>query len=107
VQQVRLVDQPARLAPGVVYTWFIVLRTDPESPARDLLAQGWILRRDALSMDAVEPGARPAQLAAAGLWYDALAASFGLRALEPDNASIERALASLLAQGGVPLALQR
>jgi hypothetical protein len=100
VQRVRLTEQGASLAPGVVYTWYVVLRLDPENPARDRLAQGWIQRRD-VDVGARDPGALPAELARVGLWYDALAAALALRAQEPDNASVERGVRALLEQGGV------
>ncbi len=100
VQRVRLADQGATLAPDVIYTWFVVLRADPENPARDQLAQGWIERRDT-DVARAEPGALPAALAGAGLWYDALAAALELRAQQPSNESVERGVRALLAQGGV------
>ncbi len=102
-QRIRLAEQAATLTPGVVYTWYVVLRVDPENPARAQLAQGWILRRDGEPAPSVEPGALPAELARAGLWYDALAATLDLRAQQPDNASVQRGLRALLDQGGVAL----
>jgi hypothetical protein len=105
LQRIRLAEQGATLAPGIVYSWFVVLRADPENPARDQLAQGWIERRE-ISATAAEPAALPAQLAQAGLWYDALAAALELRAREPDNASIARGVRALLAQGGVAVELE-
>jgi hypothetical protein len=100
VQRVRLADQGATLAPDVIYTWFVVLRADPENPARDQLAQGWIERRD-IDVARTDPGAQPAELARAGLWYDALAAALELRAQQPSNESVARGVRALLAQGGV------
>jgi hypothetical protein len=100
VQRVRLADQGATLAPDVIYTWFVVLRADPENPARDQLAQGWIARR-AADVARTEPGAEPAELARAGLWYDALAAALELRSQQPSNESVERGVRALLAQGGL------
>jgi hypothetical protein len=102
---VRLAEQGATLAPDAVYTWYIVLRVDPENPARDQLAQGWIQRREVEVAQTVEPGALPAELARAGLWYDALAAALELRAQQPDNASVQRGVRALLAQGGVAVEL--
>jgi hypothetical protein len=107
LQRILLAEQGATLAPGVVYTWFVVLRADPENPARDELAQGWIERREMGGVTGAEPGALPAQLAQGGLWYDALAAALELRAREPGNDSVARGIRALLTQGGVSVELDR
>lgn len=105
LQRLRVADVGATLAPGVVYTWYVVVRVDPENPARDQVAQGWIQRRELDVAPTGDPGALPAELAGAGLWYDALSAALDLRAQQPDDEAVQRGIRALLAQAGVAVEL--
>jgi hypothetical protein len=101
LQELRLADLGVHLETGITYTWFVVLRSDPKTPARDLLAQGWILRREPVHLESLDAAELPAALAASGYWYDALQSVLDLRSQEPENESIRSGLAALLAQGGL------
>lgn len=75
IQRIDLSQHGVRLERGTEYQWSVALVVDPSHRSRDIVTSGWIDRVDpppALASDAA-PGAR--RLAAAGLWYDALAAA--------------------------------
>jgi hypothetical protein len=80
IYAVRLADLRVRLQPGIVYTWSISIVTEPNAPARDIVATASLLR--VAAEPAVEdaargapPDRRAAIYAQAGLWYDAIAAA--------------------------------
>jgi hypothetical protein len=86
----------ARLETGIEYEWSVALVVDPAQRSRDLVSGGAIMRVAADSSAASDP----AQLAARGLWYDALMA-LG-RALETGSDRAVRAeRARLLEQAGL------
>ena len=100
IQRVRLGDHGVELAPGVEYEWSIALGSDPESHADDQIANGYITRVD-------DPNARvdaprnATSLAAAGLWYDALAAVSDEVEVRPTDARPRAARDALLQQAGL------
>ena len=80
-----------RLRPGTLYTWSVSVVLDPRAWSRNIVA----------SHDPVRPGgngdcASAAALAAAGLWYDPIAA-----AVEESNRGGPALLAALMRQAGV------
>jgi len=94
IQRVRLGDHGVELAPGVEYEWSISLGSDPASHANDQIAHGYITR----VAEPAELGGTPhgaGALAAAGLWYDALAAvsdEIEVRASDPRPRAARNAL---------------
>jgi hypothetical protein len=78
IYAIRLSDYQVRLNPGVVYTCSLSIILNPRAPSRDIVASASLLRilpdpnLDA-ALRAVPVGGRPAVLADAGLWYDAIA----------------------------------
>lgn len=106
IYALSLADKHVALRPGTEYRWSVALVVDPERPAKDIVASGGIL--------SVEPPAalrqqltsapvtsRPAILAGASLWYDALAVLSSEVAAQP-NAKVFRAhRAALLDQIGL------
>lgn len=106
IQSTRLADLGVVLEPGREYRWSIAHRLDPDAPPTAYVF-GWILRvepdratREALA--GAEVGERPALLAEAGLWYDAIHRAAELADRYPDDPRPREALRALLDQGGVP-----
>jgi hypothetical protein len=98
LQRVSLAGRGVALAPSVDYAWSIAFRTDPAHPSRDPFARGWVRYAPApAALGALPPGEAPRALAAAGYWYDALAAVQRARDAQPDNASVRAAWDALLA----------
>jgi Domain of Unknown Function (DUF928) len=80
IYAIRLADYRVRLEPGIVYTWSVSAILKPGAPSRDIVASASLLlvpadpRLDDAAR-AASPARRPALLAEAGLWYDAVAAA--------------------------------
>lgn len=68
---VSLVELGVELEPGVVYKWSVALVADPDSWEHDVVASGAIERVPA--PPGLDEAADYRELAANGLWYDALA----------------------------------
>jgi len=80
IYAIRLADYRVRLEPGIVYTWSVSVILKPGAPSRDIVASASLLRVPADprlddAARAASPAHRPALLAEAGLWYDAVAAA--------------------------------
>jgi hypothetical protein len=100
IQRVRLSDHGVELAPGIEYEWSISLGSDPASHADDQIANGYITRvADPGSLDG-EPRS-VTTLAAAGLWYDALAAVSDEIQVRPADPRPRAARDALLEQAGL------
>jgi hypothetical protein len=103
VQRIRLAELGVRLDPAVLYEWNVALVEDPEHPSKDAVAFGRI-ERVTMPIAVQGPGAleRARRYAAAGIWYDALAAL--ARGLDhaPADPELRSARARLLEQGGLP-----
>lgn len=100
IQRVRLADHGVELARGVEYEWSIAVGSDPASHANDQIANGYITRVD----DPSELSGTPRSvttLAAAGLWYDALAAVSDEVEVRPADARPRAARDALLEQAGL------
>jgi len=106
VHSLRLGDHRVRLKPGEPYRWFVALVVDPDRRSKDILAGGFV--------ELVEPPAGlPAQIAkadkkelpqlyaAAGLWYDAVAAISQLIDAAPNDSDLKQQRAALLEQAGL------
>jgi hypothetical protein len=95
--RVRLSDYRVQLDPRIVYTWSVSVILDPQDWSRNVVASATIMRTDnagpVTAAQAAGPIARPAILAQAGLWYDAIAA-----AAAPDDRDGHAALDSLFDQ---------
>lgn len=72
------IQQP--LAVGAAYVWYVSVVCDPTDPSADVVTEGQIARV-AAQVDTADPEMTelPAQFAAAGLWFDALAAAAALK----------------------------
>jgi hypothetical protein len=98
--RLNLADHGIHLAPGVDYQWVVALIRDPQSRSRDIVSSGWV-RHSASSGAAVRPG-DAASLAAAGLWYDTVAALFAQIDKNPRDAQLAADRRDLLTQVGLP-----
>src|SRR5207237_7192912 len=100
IYPLRLSDYRVRLAPGIAYTWSVSIIIDPKAWSRNIVASAVILYDTANPAAAsAGPAAGPnraATLAAAGLWYDAVAAAFDARG--SDGGAV---LSRLVAQVGL------
>lgn len=70
IQALPLADLGVTLAPGRPYQWSVSLVRDETRRARDIVAVAAIER-----IERAAPGTGAAELAAAGLWYDAIEAA--------------------------------
>ena len=106
VQRIPLAAHGVKLEPGIDYEWSVALVLDPEQRSRDIIASGWVTRlKDAPEglESRIQAGAAQDAVgtyAAAGLWYDALAAISDLIEQNPGDASLRAIRASLLKQVG-------
>ena len=100
IQRVRLGDHGVELAPGVEYEWSIALGSNPASHADDQIANGYITRVEDPS-ELVGTPRSATTLAAAGLWYDALAAVSDEVEVRPADARPRAARDALLEQAGL------
>ncbi len=105
VMSVDLGALGVRLEPGNEYRWSVAVVRDPDRRSRDVLTSATIMRvpADGEAARAAEtPRERaPFALAAAGLWYDAIAALGEAIARDPGNAQLRRERAALLEQVGL------
>jgi hypothetical protein len=87
-----------RLQPGITYTWSVSVVLDPRAWSHNVVASASLEFDPTLAPPAVSGGPlqRAAQLAQAGLWYDAVAA-----AAEAAGLDRHRALDALLQQVGL------
>jgi hypothetical protein len=84
------------LEPGVDYQWVVALVRDPQSRSRDIVSSGWIRHV------AREGGKGPANLAAAGLWYDTITALFAQIEARPNDSQLAADRRDLFVQVGLP-----
>ncbi len=108
IQRVRLAELGVELLPGRIYVWSVALVSDPVRRSRDVIGLGYVERIPAAAGS--RPGS-PAELAAEGLWYDALAelgdqidARPGVDSLRDDRNSLlrqARLLAAIEPRGSV------
>jgi hypothetical protein len=83
IYAVRLADYRVQLDIGIVYTWSVSVILKLGAPSRDIVASASLLRVPAdprleAAAQAASPAGRPALLAEAGLWYDAVATAADL-----------------------------
>lgn len=103
IQSFSLAAHRASLLPGIEYQWSVALILDPSDRSRDAVASGRIRRVEAspelrARLAAAAPRERPRILAAASIWYDAIAELSAAAARDP-RASDGRA--ALLRQVGL------
>ncbi|MCP4694419.1 MAG: DUF928 domain-containing protein [Desulfobacterales bacterium] len=103
VQRIQLSEHGAALQENVLYEWFISIIPDQKRRSKDMIAGGEIQRiprPPTLSEKLDSSGAQnaPVVFAAAGLWYDAMAAVSTLVDASPDDASPLEQRALLLKQ---------
>jgi hypothetical protein len=106
VQRLSLSNYGVKLTPGVAYRWYVAVIADPQRRSKDILAGGAVERVEvpeqaAAALRAAPREARPARLAEAGLWYDALQALGEWLEAEPSSAEALRQRAELLTQVGL------
>lgn len=104
IHRLSLADFGAMLRVGKQYRWFVSLVGDPKRRSRDVLAGATIER--AAEPDRAEPGPADAGeqarlYAAAGQWYDAIAALSRLIERHPAEANYRSQRAALLQQIGL------
>ena len=95
----RLADYPVRLQPGVSYTWSVSVVLDPRAWSRNIVASATIIHDPSIAVGAAagaQPPSRTAQLAGAGLWYDAVAA-----AIDSETLDRHAAIDALIEQAGL------
>jgi hypothetical protein len=103
IQAFSLAERGVRLEPGVAYEWSVAVVADPAQRSRDVVAGGAVQRIEPSAalqsrLAGAGEGQRAVVLAAAGIWYDALAAlSAG-----PDDAASRARRAAVLEQAGLP-----
>jgi hypothetical protein len=106
IYALSLADAHVALRPGTEYRWSVALVVDPRRRAKDIVGSGGILcvapspalRQQLASAPATS---RPAILAGASLWYDALAALSDEIAAAPDAKLFRTHRAALLDQVGL------
>jgi hypothetical protein len=97
IQSLRLADTPVKLKPDVEYQWTVSLVPDDKERSNDVISGG-VIKRVARPANLDQ---RPAALAAAGLWYDAIAELSQQIEARPNDASLREQRASLLDQVGL------
>ena len=103
VQRVKLADYGVELAPDVEYEWSIALASHGAGHASDQLATGYVTRVAVPAALAGAPmGTR--ELAASGLWYDALSAVSDEIEVRPADPRPRAARDALLQQAGLTVA---
>ncbi|HZD41115.1 MAG TPA: DUF928 domain-containing protein, partial [Terriglobales bacterium] len=107
IQRIQLSDYDVRLKLGTEYRWFVAIVADPRRRSKDILAGGFIERIEppaALEQQLTEEraGQAPFIYAAAGIWYDALAALGKMIHASPGDAQLRAQRAALLDQVGLP-----
>ncbi len=106
IHAVRLDDRALRLEPGVAYEWSVAIVIDPVQRSRDVVTAGAVMHVDAPPgvrepLAAGDAGKRIDALAAAGIWYDALALLTEAIALRPGDTALRAQRAALLEQAGL------
>jgi hypothetical protein len=94
------------LEPGKDYHWYFSLICDARDRSGDIFAEGWIQRINPpaglVNQLTVAPeGDRPAILAGAGIWYDALTTLATLRQAKPDDPQLTTKWTTLLRSVGL------
>jgi len=107
VHRIRLGDHGVRLAPGVAYRWYVAMVSDSDRRSKDILAGGAIERVAppeglVAKLSQADKAAVPFLYAEAGIWYDALATISELIEAAPNDPSLRRQRAALMAQVGLP-----
>lgn len=103
VQRVKLGDLGVDLAAGVEYEWSIALASAGTGHANDMIATGYITRVEEPATLAGKPGSAR-ELAAEGLWYDALSAVSDEIEVRPADPRPRAARDALLEQAGLTAA---
>jgi hypothetical protein len=102
IHPIRLADYKVRLAPGKRYRWSVALIFDPDRRSKDILTYGWIQRVEKTSQVPMQlkgsAGGQMAELAKAGLWYDAVMAISRKIDAAPTDRNLRRERAALLDQ---------
>lgn len=107
IQKVCLSDYGVKLIPGERYNWSIALVLDPKRRSKDVIAMGAIERVERADMNPAAKAAAPTtdafyQLAADGLWYDAVMAISELIDTTPADLTLRKHRADLLDQVDLP-----
>ncbi len=106
MQRLKLSDLRLALKPGVEYQWTVSLVPDSRERSNDVISGG-VIKRVAPpaglteKLAAAPREARPRLLAAAGMWYDAIAELSELIEANPGNRTLREQRAKLLEQIGL------
>ena len=97
-----------RLEPDIAYEWSVAVITDPAQRSRDVVAGAAIMRVEtpsalAAALASAPPERRPALLAQAGIWYDALAALSREIDARPQDTALEAQRKAILGAAGLAL----
>jgi len=106
VHRLRLADHNIRLSPGAPYRWFVAVVPDADRRSKDILAGGAIERVEVpaeltAKLTKAQKSEVPFLYAEAGLWYDAVKAISDLIEAAPQDQTLRKQRASLLAQVGL------
>ncbi|MGH7259832.1 MAG: DUF928 domain-containing protein [Nitrospiraceae bacterium] len=102
IHPIRLADYKVRLAAGKRYRWSVALVFDPDRRSKDILTYGWIQRVEKTGQASMplkgSTGGQMADLAKAGLWYDAVMAISRQIDATPTDRNLHRERAGLFNQ---------
>jgi len=102
LHRIALGDHGVSLDPGVEYQWSVALVLDPNERSKDVVATGWIDRREPSPDAAASLGrATAADYAEAGFFYDALSTLSDEIERDPSNAELRQVRSDLLEQVGL------
>jgi hypothetical protein len=98
IHRIKLSDYGVKLEQGIEYEWSVSLVPNAASQATGVTATGWI---DRVKASPAQDQASVYDLAASGLWYDALATLDEQIASQPGNGDAVKMRAALLRQVGL------
>ncbi|ETX01075.1 MAG: hypothetical protein ETSY1_08745 [Candidatus Entotheonella factor] len=106
IQRIKLSDYNVRLAPGVVYRWYVSVINDLEQRSRDVVTSGVIRRQETpqalrVRLAQADKSRTPHLYAEAGFWYDAVLAISELIDAAPRNMDLRQQRAALMEQVGL------
>jgi hypothetical protein len=101
IQAIDLAAHGVRLEPGVEYEWFVAVVVDRRDRSRDQVSRGYVryVGEDP-ELGSIPRDASAAELASAGLWYDALASLSAAIEADPDASELVAQRTALLDQAG-------
>jgi hypothetical protein len=107
IQAIDLGALGVELEPGVEYEWFVAVVVDRRDRSRDRVGRGYLryVGGDP-ELASIPPDASAAELASAGLWYDALETISAAIDAHPDETELKAQRTALLDQAGFDVSEQ-